>query len=80
MFKYFCHGSIYNTRICNTVIILLSLHIFFVHDAFSLTCLLQGKKNALAWKLADRVRNLTREEVNQMGPEERKKPYMCESK
>lgn len=41
---------------------------------------LQGKKNSLAWRLAERVRNLTREEVNRMGPEERKKPYMCESK
>jgi len=38
----------------------------------------KGKKNALAWKLADRVRNLTREEINQMPLEERKKPYMCE--
>eukprot|EP00112_Aurelia_sp_Birch-Aquarium-sp1_P004034 Seg1455.5 transcript_id=Seg1455.5/GoldUCD/mRNA.D3Y31 product="Zinc finger protein ubi-d4" protein_id=Seg1455.5/GoldUCD/D3Y31 len=38
----------------------------------------KGKKNSLAWRLAERVRNLTREEVNRMGPEERKKPYMCE--
>ncbi len=40
----------------------------------------QGKKNTLAWKLADRVRNLTKEEINKMGPEERKKPYLCESR
>eukprot|EP00794_Sanderia_malayensis_P020399 gene20399-22412_t len=38
----------------------------------------KGKKNALAWKLAERVRNFTKEEVNRMPIEERKKPYLCE--
>lgn len=38
----------------------------------------KSKKNSLAWKLAERVRNLTKEEVNRMGPEDRKKPYICE--
>lgn len=39
---------------------------------------MKGKKNALALKLADKIRTITKEELNMMPAEDRKKPYDCQ--